>query len=400
MATAEARVPGADGPGDGRAEKPTNDGAGGPANERSVERGAGPTSERGDEATDETLAERGEFGLIAGFTERLPQGRETELGPGDDAAVIAAPDGRVVVTTDVLVENVHFRRDWSSASDIGRKAAAQNLADLAAMGARPQALVVGFAAPGDLRTSWALEFADGLGAECRRAGASVAGGDVVAAPLITVSITALGSLDGRRPVTRTGARPGDVVAVCGRLGWSAAGLALLDRRDAPDPGEERAGAARLPEAVRAAVEQAHRCPEPPYEAGPEAARLGATALIDVSDGLLADLAHLARAGGVRIDLDADALVPDAPVRAVAEHLGEDPLSYVLGGGEDHALAATFPNDVELPAHWRVVGRVLAPADPKHADPKHAGLKHPEGAASSITLEGAPTRYRSGHEHYR
>lgn len=348
----------------------------------------------GDASTpaNDTLAERGEFGLIAGFTERLPQGRDIELGPGDDAAVIAAPDGHVVATTDVLVEEVHFRRDWSSPSDVGRKAAAQNLADIAAMGARPQALLVGFAAPGDLPTEWALEFVDGLGAECRRAGASVAGGDVVAAPRIVVSITALGSLDGRPPLTRSGARPNDVVAVCGRLGWSAAGFALLSRPD----GSGRAGAEATVQpagAARTAVEEAHRRPEPPYEAGPEAARLGATSLIDVSDGLLADLTHVARAGGVRIDLDARALEPDAPVRTVADHLGTDALGYVLGGGEDHALAATFPESAVLPPHWRVVGRVLA-ASPAAPD---AGGE----AGPPVTLDGAPpSRYLAGHEHYR
>jgi thiamine-monophosphate kinase len=288
----------------------------------------------------ETLAERGEFALIDALRSRLPVGRDVELGPGDDAAVIAAPDGRVVATTDVLVEGLHFRRDWSSAYDVGRKAAAQNLADVAAMGARGQALLVGFAAPRDLPVEWALSFADGLADECAVAGASVAGGDVVASRQLVLSITALGTLDGRAPLRRSGARSGDVVAVCGRLGWSAAGWAVF-RRGFRSP---------------RAVVDAHRQPAPPYSAGPEAASLGATALIDVSDGLLADLGHVARASGVEIVLDSAAFDLAEPLVTVAAATGEDALTYVLTGGEDHALAATFPAGVELPEHWRVVGR--------------------------------------------
>jgi thiamine-monophosphate kinase len=292
----------------------------------------------------ETLAERGEFALIDALRSRLPVGRDIELGPGDDAAVIAAPDGRVVATTDVLVEGLHFRRDWSSAYDVGRKAAAQNLADVAAMGALGQALLVGFAAPSDLPVEWALSFADGLADECAAAGGvSVAGGDVVAAPQLVLSITALGSLEGRSPVLRSGARVDDVVAVCGRLGWSAAGWAVFRR------------GFRSPKTVV----DAHRQPAPPYDAGPEAARLGATAMIDVSDGLLADLGHVARGSGVSIALDSAAFDVAEPLLAVAAATGEDALAYVLTGGEDHALVATFPAGVELPERWRIVGRVRA-----------------------------------------
>src|SRR5512139_1545826 len=206
----------------------------------------------------------GEFGVIEQVVERLPRGPAVLLGAGDDAAVVAAPDGRVVATTDLLVEGRHFRRTWSEAYDVGRKAAAQNLADVAAMGAVPTALLVGLAAPADLPLDWALRFADGLREECEVVGAAVAGGDVVRSELLTVAVTALGSLEGREPVTRSGARPGDVVAVAGRLGWAAAGLAVLSR------------GFRSP---RVLVE-AHRRPAPPYAQGPQAATLGATAMID------------------------------------------------------------------------------------------------------------------------
>ena len=140
------------------------------------------------------------------------------LGPGDDAAVLAAPDGRVVVTTDLLVEGRHFRRDWSSGYDIGRKAAAQNLADVAAMGACPTGLVVGLGIPADTPVDWLDALTDGMRDEGERAGASVAGGDVVRADLVVLGVTALGDLGGRPPVTRSGARPGQLVAVAGRLG--------------------------------------------------------------------------------------------------------------------------------------------------------------------------------------
>jgi thiamine-monophosphate kinase len=289
----------------------------------------------------ETLSGLGEFGLIAAVTARLPQGRAVLLGPGDDAAVLAAPDGRVVATTDLLVEGRHFRLDWSSAYDVGRKAAAQNLADVAAMGGVATVLLVGLAAPGELDAEWALGLADGLRDECGLVGASVAGGDVVRSERLCIAVTALGDLQGRAPVTRAGARPGDVVAVCGRLGWSAGGYALL-----------RAGA-HEPESLVAA----HRRPAPPYAAGPAAAAAGATALIDVSDGLLQDLGHVAAASGVGIDLRSAALAPDAELTAAAAGLGADPLAWVLTGGEDHALAGCFPPDVEPPGDWRVIGAV-------------------------------------------
>ena len=177
----------------------------------------------------EKVADLGEFGLIAAITARLPQASGVIVGPGDDAAVLATADGRVVVTTDLLVENRHFRRDWSSADDIGHKAAAQNLADVAAMGAVPTGLVVGLGAPADLPAAWALGFADGRREECEPLGMSVVGGDVVRSDVVVVAMTALGDLRGRAPVTRAGARPGDVVAVCGRLGWAEAGFRVLSR---------------------------------------------------------------------------------------------------------------------------------------------------------------------------
>jgi thiamine-monophosphate kinase len=272
---------------------------------------------------DATARDVGEFGLIARVIDRLAGSPAVLLGPGDDAAVVATPDGRVVATTDVLVDGVHFRRDWSSAYDVGRKAAAANLADIAAMGARGTALLVGLAAPADLPVAWSLELTDGLRDEAELVGAAVVGGDVVRSESLVISVTALGDLDGREPVTRAGAQPGDVVVLAGELGRSAAGLGLL------------AGGARDGELV-----EAHRRPTPPYEMGPAFALAGATSMCDVSDGLVADLGHIARASGVHIDLDpADELF--------------------LTGGEDHALVATLPSGVAVPDGARVIGRVHA-----------------------------------------
>jgi thiamine-monophosphate kinase len=287
------------------------------------------------------VAKAGEFGLIARVTARLPTGPETLLGPGDDAAVVRAADGRVVASTDVLVEGRHFRRDWCTARDVGHRAAAANLADIAAMGARPTALLVALCVPPNLDAAWAEQLADGLGEEAAKAGAAVVGGDMSGSPTLTIAVTALGDLGGRAPVVRTGARPGDVVAMCGRVGYAAAGYTVLSR------------GFRTPKVLV----DAYRRPDVPYDAGPEAAGLGATAMIDVSDGLLADAGHVAKGSGVAIDLRRDAFEVPRQMRDAAHALGVDPYTWVLAGGEDHALVATFPEAVVLPPRWRVVGLV-------------------------------------------
>lgn len=288
-----------------------------------------------------SVAGIGEFGLIGRVTARLAMGPTTVLGPGDDAAVVAAPDGRVVACTDVLVDGRHFRRDWGSARDVGHRAAAANLADVAAMGAVPTALLVALCMPADLETSWAEDLADGLAAEAATVGASVVGGDMSSSPTLTIAVTALGDLGGRAPVVRSGARPGDVLALAGRIGYAAAGLTVLSR------------GFRTP---RLLVE-AYRRPQVPYPAGPQAAELGATSMIDVSDGLLADLGHVARASGVAIDVRRDAFEVPRQMADAAQALGVDAYTWILAGGEDHALAATFPPAVALPPQWRPIGLV-------------------------------------------
>ncbi|MDR2985399.1 MAG: thiamine-phosphate kinase [Nocardiopsaceae bacterium] len=320
-----------------------------------------------------TIGEYGEFALIAAIQKALPGDEGLIVGIGDDAAVVRAPDSRVVATTDMLVEGRHFRREWSSPRDIGAKAAARNLADIAAMGARPTALLVSFAGPGDLEVSWVLDVATGIGDEASAAGAVVAGGDTSSANLVILALTALGDLAGTSPVTRSGARPGDLVAVTGTLGSAAAGLALLGAGlGAGDPGgapADRTGQApadprTAPDPELESLIAAHRRPSPPYSAGPDAAALGATAMIDISDGLIADVGHIASASGVKVELQADAIADEPVARRqalahAAEVLGGDAdwRRWVLTGGEDHALVATFPSSLSAPGTWTVIGRV-------------------------------------------
>jgi thiamine-monophosphate kinase len=316
------------------------------------------------------VSELSEDGLLARILPLLPLGTDTLVAPGDDAAVVTASDGRFVVTTDVLVEDHHFRRAWSSGQDVGRRAAVQNLADVAAMGARPTSLVVALVIPGDLPVSWVEGLAGGLAAQCAPLGVGVVGGDLSGGPVVVVAVTAHGDLGGRAPVLRSGARPGDVVAHAGVAGRSAAGLALLE-----------AGRGDLdPELV-----DAHRRPVAPLAAGPAAAVAGATAMLDVSDGMLRDAGRIARASDVWIDLDAAAFAQDvARLGRVAGELGVVAERWVLDGGEDHGLLATFPAGAPLPEPFRAVGRVRALT---------------AGQGAGVSVDGAAAPARSGWDHF-
>ncbi len=293
-----------------------------------------------------TVADLGEFGLIAAIQAELPPDPSAVVGVGDDAAVLPVPDGRVVASTDLLVEGRHFRRDWSAPQDIGAKAAAQNLADIAAMGAVPTALLFGLAIPGDITVAWVLDVTRGMAAECRRAGAAIAGGDITSADDVMLAITALGHLAGREPVTRAGARAGDVLAISGAVGQSAAGLALLQADVTKNP--------KIPADV-SGLTAAHRRPQPDYGAGPQAAAAGATAMIDISDGLVADLGHIAVASGIALNVVTASLPGTSDLTAAADWLGADWREWALAGGEDHALAATFPAPQDVPPAWTVIG---------------------------------------------
>ncbi len=311
----------------------------------------------------------GEFGLIADITRSLVMPESVSVGPGDDAAVFRV-DGSSVVSVDALVEGVHFRRDWSSAIDIGRKTVAVSVSDLEAMGADPVALVIALSIPPQLPVSWVRDFATGVRSEAEVAGITLVGGDTTRSRDITIGATVIGQLAGRRPVTRAGARPGDVVAYTGRMGWASAGLAVLGR------------GFRSP---RVAVD-AQRCPQVPYGQGAAASLAGATAMIDVSDGLIADLGHICAASGVRIDLVSAELPLDDVVRTVGAATNRDPLDFVLTGGEDHALVACFPVG-SIAAGWHVLGRV-------HAAPE-AG-----DTGSAVTVDGAAWATPGGWDHFR
>jgi thiamine-monophosphate kinase len=289
---------------------------------------------------DATLTDVGEFALIEELAGVFEQGEQVLVGPGDDAAVLRVRNGHVVVSTDLMVEGRHFRREWVAADDVGHRAAAQNLSDVNAMGGRATSLTVGLAAPGDLPAQWALDFARGFADECALVGASVVGGDLTRSDQVVIAVTVIGGCT-VAPVLRSGASPGDVLALCGRQGWAAGGLAVLGR------------GFRSP---RVLVE-AYRRPEPPYGAGLVAAEAGATAMIDISDGLLAEARHLAEASGVAVDVRRDAFEVPEPLVAVGSALGADPLGFILGGGDDHALLATFPDEGSVPVGWLVVGSV-------------------------------------------
>src|ERR1700709_1733870 len=177
----------------------------------------------------DTLGSIGEAAALARIFPRLLASSAALVGPGDDAAVLAAPDGRFVVTTDMMIHGPDFRLAWSTAHDLGWKAAASNLADVAAMGAVPTGLVVALAAPAATTVSFLEQFADGLrdGCAAMAPGCGVVGGDLSVSPTLTIAVTAFGDLEGRSPVLRSGAMVGDVVAVSGDLGEAGAGIGLL-----------------------------------------------------------------------------------------------------------------------------------------------------------------------------
>ena len=350
---------------------------------------------------DARVGDLSEEELLAVITPLLPRGPQTPVGTGDDCAVLSFPDSRTAVSTDVLVEGRHFRTDWSTGRDVGARAAAQNLADAAAMGARPVALVVGLVMPATAPVGWVRDFARGLAQGCEPCGAGVVGGDLSAGDSLIVSVTVLGDLEGRAPVLRSGARPGDAVVHVGTLGRSAAGLALLSAGSdcASGSGDVVPSGQEYPQA-RACIE-AFRAPTPPLAAGRELALAGATSMLDVSDGLLRDAGRIACASGVVIDLDDPGDLPDAsflgPVAALVNgHDGSAARqlarSWLLTGGEDHGLLATVPADglERLPAGARVIGRVLSPQE------SPASVL---GNRSGVLLAGEPVQERTGWDHF-
>ncbi len=312
-----------------------------------------------------TLGELSEDEVLAELR-MPPAGPAVLVGPGDDTALLAVPGGQVLVTTDAMVLGHDWLDQWSSAADVGAKCVAQNAADIAAMGGVPTGIVTTLVADPQTPVSWVRELSEGMAGACERAGIAVLGGDLSSAPagVRMVSMTALGQLPHgiREPVLRGGARADDVVAVSDRLGRSGAGLALLRAGDAD----------RDPELVGY-----HLRPAPAYERGPDAARGGGTAMLDISDGLLRDASRIASASGVLLDLSAELLDDDVAALepAVGNEVARD---CVLNGGEEHTLLATFGPNLALPQGWRAIGSVRA--------------------GSGVALDGIP-RQPGGWDHF-
>jgi len=313
-----------------------------------------------------------EFELIGRIADRAAPADRFETGIGDDAAVIRA-GGRIVTSVDVAVAGVHFD-PGRPAPEVARKAIASAVSDLAAMGVGPGGteILVALGTPSGTPREYLEGLADGVVEAASEFGAELAGGDVVASPAVFLSVTAIAHVADDEPlVTRSGAAPGDVVAVTGPVGGAAAGLRLLQGADVPD----------VSELARDLLVSCQLRPEPQLVAAPVLARAGASAMIDVSDGLAADLGHVARASGVQIRLDPDAIPVVAGVPEVSAAVGVDPVSFALAGGEDYVLALTVPQDRFEEADEALIGatgfELLAIGAAFEAD-----------GEGSVTVEGA------------
>jgi thiamine-monophosphate kinase len=307
----------------------------------------------------ETIASLGENESLKRTISRLSKGEHELVGPGDDAAVIKAESGSFVVTTDTLAQDHDFKHEWSSGYDLGWKAVATNIADVAAMGATPTVLVVALVAPSNTAVAWLEAFADGLREACLALapGCAVVGGDLASGAQMVIAVTAHGDLQGRAAVLRSGAQVGDQVAVAGTLGRAACGLELLasGNTDAANAYDDWVNVQLRP--------------QPPIAAGAAAAEAGATSMLDISDGLAKDATRIAKASDVTIKLDPIQLqgfqaVLEGAAQALAIKPGkltadEYTLKWVLGGGEDHSLLATFPADTKLPRAFKRIGEVVA-----------------------------------------
>lgn len=334
------------------------------------------------------LSDIGEFGLIARIAAGTDAGDARLIrGIGDDCAVVETGDpGRaLLLTTDTLVEGVHFTRASTSPRLLGRKALAASLSDIAAMGGTPTVFTVSLAAPPALSVAWVDAFYAGLRARARASGAALAGGDTSSAPSrITVSVGLLGECPADEIVYRRGAHPGDGVYVTGRPGESAAGLAIL-RAEAAGGGDFGEAFSRL--------KARHLDPEPRLAAGRHLAAHGiASAMIDVSDGILADLGHILEIAKAGAAIQVAALPLSADLQAAAEHMKIDPAGLALTGGEDYELLFTARADLDVAALSKAlsleitrIGRVTPPGTPLR-------VLDPSGNPRPLS--------RAGHDHFR
>ena len=328
----------------------------------------------------------GEFELIAAIRERIAAARADVpsaalvLGSGDDAA-ITVREGATATSVDALVEGVHFRIPPFTPADVGHKALAVALSDLAAMGAAPGEAYVQIGVPADRQEADLLELADGLARVAAAHGVAIAGGDVTRAPALLLAITVVGGAPGPEAlVRRAGARPGDVVAVTGELGGATAGLLLISDESPPSIGD----------AAAAALRARQLRPEPRLAAGVALASAGPTAMIDLSDGLGADAGHLAKASAVGLDIDLERIPVQAGVAEVAAAAGRDPLDLATAGGEDYELLLTLPP-----------GRVEAAADAVAATGSRLTVIGEVAEGAGVTLSGPEgSRAAGGYDQLR
>jgi thiamine-monophosphate kinase len=325
----------------------------------------------------------GEFEFLAKLRERLPQdGPQVKLGSGDDAAV-TAPAGATATSVDAIVEGVHFRRGESDLRTVGRKALATALSDLAAMGAEAGEAYVVLGAPAELGEEDFLALLDGMLELAAETGTTLAGGDVTRAPSLTLAVTVVGHAPAADAfVTRAGARPGDLLVLTGEIGGAAAGRLLL---------EDPALAESVPESTAQSLRHRQLDPMPRLRSGRALADAGATAMIDISDGLAGDAGHLARAGGVALEIEASPLPLAKGVAEVAAAAGHEPLELAVSGGEDYELLAALPPD-RLAAASAAIGEVAETALTPIGEAT-------EGEGVEIRLPGGGRLEAAGFDHF-
>jgi thiamine-monophosphate kinase len=322
----------------------------------------------------------GEFELLAKLRERLPDdGPRVRVGSGDDAA-ITVPGGATATSVDAIVEGVHFRRAEAELRLVGRKAMATALSDLAAMGAEAGEAYVVLGAPADLHEADFLALLDGLLERATETGTTLAGGDVTRSPVLSLAVTVVGHAPtAEQLVTRAGAQPGDLLVLSGEIGAAAAGRLLLD-----DP----ALAAAVPEEIAEQLRARQLDPAPRLRTGRALATAGARAMIDLSDGLAGDAAHLARASGVALQIDADSLPLARGVAEVAAAAGRDPFELAVSGGEDYELLAALPAEGLAKAAGDAAETTLTPIGEAEA-----------GEGVEIRLPGGELLETQGYDHF-
>jgi len=326
-----------------------------------------------------------EFELISAITQALRknqphQAQQPDASPtpaltldidtGDDAAALSITKGSTLVwSVDAFTEGVHFRRQWVSPSQLGHRVVAASAADVVVMGATPSFALITLACPADVNQEWVLALAEGLGAEASALGMQIVGGDVSLASEVHITSSVLGAVPaGMKPVTRAGAKPGDAVAICGQLGLAAAGLAVNE--------------SDLPQVAHPELRDAYAYPKLHKNTGVNAADAGATSMIDVSDGLIAEVGHIANASNVTINIETHQIHLNPNLLQAAAQLGLDATALALTGGDDHAIVATFPEGASLPEGFEVIGSVRESSN-----------------GGKVLVDGAPFTQIGGYRHF-